>query len=157
MTLQRRRQKLNKFCDLKCSDSQPILNFTDRKIPEKLEIHLKYGLKNTPCIEVEVATLKHELEDEAIQFCNQLYHQYYGIYPKIQAIDTFDNKMLSIISQCTTNSRILKQIIDFRTAFVESLPFFLSVQNNDGMILCFCIRKSTFYCIIPKIPKKGKF
>ena len=67
-----------------------------------------------------------------------MYKSCYGFLPKLHNIDTFDDKLLSIISQCSTNSSIVKKIVDFRTAFVESLPFFLSIQDNAGMILYSC-------------------
>ena len=104
------------------------------EVPEKLLLHLKYGLKNTPLVQVQPDILKKELLGEAVLFCKQMYRSRYGFLPKLHNSDTFDEKLLSIISQCSTNSSVVKKIADFRTAFVESLPLFLSIQNNDGMV-----------------------
>ena len=89
--LAKQRRALRQFCDSKCSNGQSIMNFTDHKIPEKLLLHLKHGLKNTPAIEVQVDRLRDELLEEAVNFCQLMYHSYYGVYPRTQMTDTFDN------------------------------------------------------------------
>ena len=111
------------------------MNFTDKDTPEKLLLNLKHGLKNTPAVDVQVDRLRDELLEEAVNFCRLMYHSYYGVYPRTQMTDTFDNKLISILAQCKSNSPVIEKIIDLRSSFVESLPVFLSMTNNKGIEL----------------------
>ena len=125
-TLILRRKKNNKLCAEKNSTGPMVMNFTGLEIPIELIEHLKTGLKNVPYLSVNKDTLYNELTEEAFLCCKERFRLQYNRYPFVSSKSTFDEIILSIISQCVTNTEIVRNLSDFRNCFVESLPAYLS-------------------------------
>ena len=132
-TLILRRKKNNKLCAEKNSTGPMVMNFTGLEIPIELIEHLKTGLKNVPYLSVNKDTLYNELTEEAILCCKERFRLQYNRYPFVSSKSTFDEKILSIISQCVTNTEIVRNLSDFRNCFVESLPAYLSSLPKGGL------------------------
>ena len=130
--LRDRRKINNDLCKDKCNGDSRVFNFTEINIPKGLLFQLEVGLNNVPQIEPCLNNLKTELINEALSYCKELYKSSYGVYPRTCKKSSFDNNLLSILSQCVSNSIIVDEILLFRQLFVESLPCFMSMIRSKG-------------------------
>lgn len=130
--LKNRRDKTNKMCQEKSLAGPSIFNFTKFEIDPKLMVYLKTGLKNVPVVTHVENKLIDELEKEAISACKEMFRSYYGHYPRTSS-KKLDTALLGIISQCSSNSKLVGQLSDFRQTFVENLPVFLSSVSQRGL------------------------
>ena len=74
-----------------------------------------------------------ELVAEAISCCKEIFKSQYDRYPFIPTKCSFDETILSIISQCSTNTKVVRNLCDFRNCFIESLPVYLSSLSDKGL------------------------
>ena len=132
--LKDRRSSNNRLCSLKSKSGPSIMNFTDIKLPNKLVNQLQKGLKYVPTLRSDQIELQNELKEEVISCCKEIYRSQYDKYPVISKRDTFDEKILAIISQCESNSEVVDQLSNIRNNFVESIPAFMSSLSDSSEI-----------------------
>ena len=102
--LVKRRRLNNQLCSEKTANGPIVMNFTGLEIPSRLLDQLKNGLKTVPYLAVNKETLYKELIAEAILCCKELFKSQYDRYPTVPTKCSFDETILSIISQCSTNT-----------------------------------------------------
>ena len=90
--------KDNKLCREKCSSGPGIHNFTSIEIPEELNSFLKEGLKKVPNVDVKIATVIDEIENEVKIACKNLFITITGYFPScISFNDSVDSFVQSLM------------------------------------------------------------
>ena len=131
--LKERRSSNMKLCSLKSRAGPSLINFTGVILHTKLTSVLQKGLKYVPAINPDKTELYSELKAEVVSCCKEIYRANYSRYPTVSTRDSFDDKIISIISQCEPNSDVISKLSNVRNNFVESIPAYLSSLTDCGM------------------------
>ena len=151
--LKNRRKQNTKLCKEKCSMGPNIFNFTGVEISEELNQLLKNGLNDVPKIATSKEEIFIDLQEEIKVAAKNLYFSYYGVYPQTSK-ESLDKTILSILSQCTSNSTIIPALISLRDNFVENIPFFLSSINERKIKASDLLKLLPNNCIITPSDKQ---